>query len=143
MFIEKIITLLNCNSSYSSIIIPDSLCLIDYYAKLRSYLLKTANLDEIIELGDGVFEEATVPAIILSVSLPKREKNIIRIGCRDAIESYNNKRAVLQESYYITPKNSFNLYADGIFFKIQGLQGSDRFDKLHNILDIKIGICTG
>lgn len=143
IFIEKITQLLNPKFSHSSIIIPDSLCLIDYYAKLRVHLLEKTNIEEIIELGDGVFEEATVPAIIFSISLPKKKKHAVKIGTKESILQGESKKLISQDSYYITPKNSFNLHADEVFLKVQKLVGKGNFDRLEEIIDIKIGICTG
>ncbi len=141
IFIEKASKLLRI-SSLCSFIIPDSLCLIDYYSALRKFLLDKVSIQEIIELGDGVFEEAVVPAIIFSFSNNKTEFNEIKIGDSDSIISHNFNY-LKQDYYYQTPKYSFNLHVNELFIKIQTRIDNENCFKLSDVATIKIGICTG
>ncbi|HEY5593182.1 MAG TPA: TaqI-like C-terminal specificity domain-containing protein [Paludibacter sp.] len=129
--------------SFCTLIIPDSLCNIDYYTNLRKYLLDRFKITEIIELGDGVFDEATVPAIIFSIEKTKQNlSNEIGIGERDDL-FIKNLKYIPQNFYYSTPKNSFNLHVDDVFVKVQTTIREKMAKPLHEIATIKIGICTG
>ncbi|MBK9015977.1 MAG: hypothetical protein IPM82_19005 [Saprospiraceae bacterium] len=49
----------------------------------------------------------------------------------------------IKQNYYLhTPKYSFNLHVDDLFLKLNGLIGN-RAVKLKDVVEIKIGICTG
>jgi type I restriction-modification system DNA methylase subunit len=141
IFVERVTALLS-NKSVCSLIIPDSLCNIDYYSKLRKFLLDKYSITEIIELGDGVFEEAVVPAIIFIFLNSFNPENIIYIGNKDSIFGAT-KNIIPQKYYYKTPKFSYNLHIDHLFVKIQSLTEEKEVYLLKDIADIKIGICTG
>lgn len=141
IFTERVTSLLSKNA-ISSLIIPDSLCNIDYYLKLRKYLLDKYSIIEIIELGDGVFDEAVVPAIIFSFSNSVDPENIILIGNKNSILG-GVKNTIPQKYYHKTPKFSYNLHIDDLFVKIQSLSEQNDVHFLKDIAEIKIGICTG
>jgi adenine-specific DNA-methyltransferase len=79
IFTENVTRLL-AKGALCAFIIPDSICNIDYYMKLRKFLLDNHSLREIIELGDGVFDEAVVPAVIFMFSNVKSVGNQILLG---------------------------------------------------------------
>lgn len=141
IFTERVTSLLSRNS-ICSLIIPDSLCNIDYYLKLRKFLLDKYSIIEIIELGNGVFEEAVVPAIIFTFLNLFNPENIIHIGNNDSILGAT-KNIIPQKYYYKTPKFSYNLHIDDLFVKIQSLTEEKEVYSLKDIAEIKIGICTG
>ena len=141
IFTEKATQLLAANAG-CTLIIPDSICNIDYYMNLRKFLLDSYTLHEIIELGDGVFDEAVVPAIIFSFSNCVTSNNSILVGDnRSIIEQ--RKCEIPQNYYYKTPKFSFNLHVDELFVKVQSLIETGTASLLKDVADIKIGICTG
>lgn len=141
IFTEKVTQLLSINA-VCTLIIPDSICNIDYYMKLRKYLLDSCTLHEIIELGEGVFDEAVVPAIIFSFSNKISPNNQIRIGDKNSLAE-EIKHEIPQLYFYKTPKYSFNLHVDELFIKIQALVESGRASLLKDVAEIRIGICTG
>ena len=141
MFTERATQLLAANA-VCTLIIPDSICNIDYYMKLRKFLLDSCTLHEIIELGDGVFDEAVVPAIIFSFSNYPALNNSILIGNQSSPIDKNNHE-IPQLYYYKTPKFSFNLHIDDLFVKVQSLLETGHAALLENVAEIKIGICTG
>lgn len=141
MFTERATQLLAANA-VCTLIIPDSICNIDYYMKLRKFLLDSCTLHEIIELGDGVFDEAVVPAIIFSFSNYPALNNSILIGNQSSPIEKNNHE-IPQLYYYKTPKFSFNLHIDDLFVKVQSLLETGHATLLKNVAEIKIGICTG
>ncbi|MGA2298501.1 MAG: TaqI-like C-terminal specificity domain-containing protein [FCB group bacterium] len=142
LFIERITRLLKTNS-YSGLIIPDSLCLIDYYSNLRKYLLDKFSISKIIELGDGVFIDATVPSIIIIFSNPNQVDNQILLGEKNTILGNSIGENIKQSFYYSTPKYSFNLHINSIFVKLINSIDNSKIYKLKDIIQIKIGICTG
>ncbi len=141
LFIEQISNLIKLNSK-TGLIIPDSLCLIDYYTNLRKHLLDNFSIEQIIELGDGIFADATVPAIIIIIG-EKRENNQIKIGDSDFISKLDSFKTIAQKYYYTTPKLSFNLAVDDIFIKLTNLIDFKEIFPLKELVQIKIGVCTG
>lgn len=141
LFIEQITNLIKEHSNIG-LIIPDSLCLIDYYTNLRKHLLDSVSIEQIIELGDGVFADATVPAIILILG-DKKEDNQIKIGSTNSINNFDSFKTIAQKYYYTTQKLSFNLSVDDIFIKLNGLIDNKKVFALKELIQIKIGVCTG
>jgi len=141
LFIERISQLLN-KKGKSGLIIPDSLCMIDYYTKLREFLLKNYSIEQIIELGDGIFEDATVPAIIFIFG-GKIADNQIKIGSNDYFIDTSKFNSIAQDIYTTTAKFSFNLHIDKVFLKLRGLIDNKDYFLLKDVIEIKIGVCTG
>lgn len=141
LFIELITTLTRIDSAVG-LIIPDSICLIDYYTNLRKYLLDNLSIEQIIELGDGIFADATVPAIILILG-SKKEDHQIKIGNTNSIKEFDSFKSINQKYYFTTPKFSFNLSVDDIFIKINSLIDNKKVFILKELVQIKIGVCTG
>jgi type I restriction-modification system DNA methylase subunit len=141
LFIERIGQLLNKNGK-SGLIIPDSLCMIDYYANLREFLLKNFNIEQIIELGDGIFEDATVPAIIFLFG-KKTVDHQVKIGFNDYFFDTSKYNLTNQDFYTTTAKFSFNLHIDNIFLKLRSLIDNKIYFSLRDVIEIKIGVCTG
>ena len=138
----ELVTKLITKNAFCYLIIPDSICNIDYYTQLRKFLLDKFNILEIVELGDGVFDEAVVPAIIFSFNNLKTPNNKISLGDKEAIFS-GSRKTILQDYYYKTPKFSFNLHIDDLFIKVQSLVENNDTKRLIDLATIKIGVCTG
>jgi len=143
LFIERCTELISSKGQVG-LIIPDSLCLIDYYRNLRKFLLDNHTINGLLEIGDGIFDDATVPALIVLFEGTIRRKNKIMTSTnRDVLLGGGKPKFVEQDFYYKTPKNSFNLYADDIFVKLNDMIDGKRVFSLKDVLKIKIGICTG
>jgi type I restriction-modification system DNA methylase subunit len=141
IFIEQITNLIKDNGKVG-LIIPDSLCLIDYYTKLRKFLLDNYSINVLIELGNGIFADATVPALVIIFS-EKTENNLIRIGNKDVIYESSKFRTIKQDNYLKTPKFSLNLHMDDLSFKLNNLIDYENVFPLKELIQIKIGVCTG
>ncbi len=143
LFLERISkNLINKNNYKIGLIIPDSLCLIDYYTDLRKFLLDSHSLKTIIELGDGIFDDAVVPSIIIIMN-NKTKNNVMKIGFGKRVFEKNIYSEINQDYYYHTPKYSYNLHVDKISIKLNNLIDNKTFFKLKDVIQIKIGICTG
>ena len=77
IFIIKSIEILNKNG-YQSFIIPNNILRATPYEAIRKYLLEKSTINEIVDLGKGVFSDATVSTVIMSHSHFK-ENNKIQI----------------------------------------------------------------
>lgn len=141
LFIERITQLINKHGK-SGIIIPDSLCMIDYYTNLREMLLKNYHIEQIIELGDGIFEDATVPAIIFLFGM-KTFENKIKIASKDYFTDTSVFNSISQDLFFTTAKYSFNIHIDKVFMKLRNLIEKESFASLSDVIEIKIGVCTG
>ncbi len=143
LFVEQSAKLINLRGKVG-LIIPDSLCLIDYYKDLRLHLIKNTNIISLIEIGDGVFEDATVPALIIVFEALIKKNNEILVGFgQNFLLGLDDSKFIEQDLFLETPKNSFNLHADKIFTKLHKICKTDYGYKLNDLLQIKIGICTG
>ena len=143
LFIEKCTELISKEGEVG-LIIPDSLCLIDYYSDLRKYLLDKTTINKLIEIGNGIFDDATVPALVICFSGSPSKNHLIEIGTtKEALFGFHKPNTVEQNYYYKTPKNSFNLHIDAIFLKLNNAVDHKTTWLLHEILQIKIGVCTG
>ena len=143
LFIEKCCKLIQANGNLG-LIIPDSLCMIDYYSDLRKFLLDNYSIYGLFELGDGIFADATVPALLVFVNGIKHKENEIAFGTSSsALIVGSELKHIEQDYYYKTPKYSFNLHIDEVFIKLNDEIDNKIYFSLKDILQIKIGICTG
>jgi len=143
LFVEKCAKLIQSDGNLG-LIIPDSLCLIDYYSDLRKFLLDNYSIYGLFELGDGIFADATVPALVVFVNGTKSNENKITLGTSlQELLFTSNSKHILQDYYYKTPKYSFNLHIDEVFIKLNDKIDNKTCFSLKDVLQIKIGICTG
>ena len=143
LFVEKCTDLINKEGNVG-LIIPDSLCLIDYYKDLRKLLLTHYTINQLIEIGDGVFDDATVPALLIVFENGYNPENEIETGFgEDVVLNLKEPKILKQKLYYDTPKYSFNLHIDDVFIKVNNLIKAKKAFLLKDVLQIKIGVCTG
>jgi type I restriction-modification system DNA methylase subunit len=143
LFVEKCSDLIN-KAGLVGLIIPDSLCLIDYYTDLRKLLISNFNINQLIEIGDGVFDDATVPALVIIFEGGYNPKNTIETGFgKDVVLDFKEPKIIKQNIYFDTPKFSFNLHIDDVFIKVHNLIKLKKAFALKDVLQIKIGVCTG
>ena len=80
MFFEKASKLIR-KEGFVSYIIPNTLLRVTSYKHIRKYILDNYSLNEIVDLGAGVFKGVTMSTIILSITPKKNNNNvIIKIG---------------------------------------------------------------
>ncbi|CAA6812393.1 MAG: putative type IIS restriction/modification enzyme [uncultured Campylobacterales bacterium] len=105
-FISMSSKLLNKNS-YLSFIVPNNLLYQNEYEKTRNLLLNNYQLKTVINLGDNVFEDASVPTCIIEYKNTKnKDYNFRYIDIRDTeftdnlnYENYNKKSMLKVPTY--------------------------------------------
>jgi len=93
LFILKGINLLK-NYGYFSYIIQNSFLLSTRYKKFREYLLKEIQIDEINDLGENIFSDASVSTAIIVLRKIRANKNFITIK-----ENFIKKHKIKQSKY--------------------------------------------
>jgi len=139
LFIENAMKLTKKNG-YFSFICPSVLLTNSSFSKLRKNILNNGQFIEIVNCGDGVFEEATVPTIIVSY-FNNAEKQL-PVNIYHVIE---NKivfdKCVNYNELYSQPEISYNISISLSSYSIIKKLNNDL--KLGDILDIKESIKTG
>ena len=89
IFIIKSIEILNKNG-YQSFIIPNNILRATPYEAIRKFLLEKSTINEIVDLGKGVFSDATVSTVIMShshfrenakINITKSVKDLVSKNC--------------------------------------------------------------
>jgi type I restriction-modification system DNA methylase subunit len=113
IFTEKAYKLLRLGGHFG-FIIQNSFLLGVFYDVFRNFLLTNTKLEEIVDLGYGVFDEAEVSTALLffSKSLIEDGKEIIK--CKTCLEK-QKERCLLDKPWLFIPKNEFKSLFDGFF----------------------------
>ena len=64
LFIERVVRKILALNGYFSFIIPNELCTNISFAELRQFLLKNTHILQLVNLGEGIFEEVNRPSLI-------------------------------------------------------------------------------
>lgn len=112
-FIEKALRLVG-KHGVVSFIVSDGWLRLDSFEKTRNYILRTANVDRIVDFTSDVFDSATVKTcIVLFTKSTTANHQILTAVISDTINlnniSYNK---IYQSEYYTTYKNVFDLSID-------------------------------
>ncbi|MFQ6084403.1 MAG: N-6 DNA methylase [Candidatus Aminicenantia bacterium] len=111
LFIERGITFLE-NGGMLGFIVSNTFLSNDYLENIRNYVLDTCVIKEIVWLGTGVFDEATVDTAIIILKKEtdpeKRNNNTVTIGRGiDEDGKLMGEYYVTQSEFYNTPKKRF------------------------------------
>lgn len=100
IFIIKSIEILN-KKGYQSFIIPNNILRATPYEAIRKFLLEKSTIEEIVDLGKGVFSDATVSTVIMSHShFRKNTKiNITKSVVDFVSKKYENSQ--VPQSYFL------------------------------------------
>lgn len=110
LFLEKIRFLLN-SDGLGSYIIPNSWLNNLFLKDVRKFVLETYSIDEIVNAPNGVFADATVDTIIITVTNKFRLDNNIKIS--KIINSEISLSHVKEQQIFINNENySIDIYSD-------------------------------
>ncbi len=106
IFIDKSIDIMRL-SGIMGFIVPDTVLTNKYFGNLRRKILLNCSINRIIDLKKGIFSEAVVDTIILTLTKQKIKNNKIFIG-----NSLNSIETILaeQENFQNSNNNEFNIY---------------------------------
>lgn len=106
IFIIKAVEILN-QKGLQSFIIPNNILRATPYEAIRKYLLEKSSIDEIVDLGKGVFSDATVSTVIMSHSKFKKQnkvkitKNIVDLASENCSNSLIPQEFFLNNEQYV------------------------------------------
>ena len=94
-----------------SFIVSDGWLRLDSFEKTRNYILRTANVDRIVDFTSDVFDSATVKTCIVILSKGVSDNHhLLSAVIGDKINLYNLTYCeIAQEEYHSTYKNVFDL----------------------------------
>jgi hypothetical protein len=121
IFIVKGLFLLKENG-YLSYIIPNNILRTTTYDIVRHYLLENAHIEQVVNLGSGVFDNVTASTVVLGLSnrtTTSKTKIITKIN---NIEKFEFEMKIFdQNQFLLNTSYSFNIFMDSISQKITEL----------------------
>jgi type I restriction-modification system DNA methylase subunit len=126
-FIERSIRFLKENSKFG-FIVHKNILKVESYKLLREYILETCQIEKIVDLGAGIFEDVTGETCIIILQQEtdenKRKNNditvITGINARNDLLIQNfQTHNVKQESFYTTVDSIFPIYIHGKFLSLK------------------------
>ncbi|WP_404466873.1 Eco57I restriction-modification methylase domain-containing protein [Planococcus rifietoensis] len=117
------------------------------FSKTRKYILQNSKLIEILPLGAGVFEEATVDTAIYTTKKRKlkettREEVSIKIPFNNKVLDQGTKYRVPIGRFYKNERYTFDIFLNNEEYEIFN-KLDQNFPKLKTIYEIGVGINTG
>tara|TARA_B110000003_G_scaffold172110_1_gene171703 strand:- start:275 stop:3322 length:3048 start_codon:yes stop_codon:yes gene_type:complete len=100
IFIIKSIEILN-KKGYQSFIIPNNILRATPYEAIRKFLLEKSTIEEIVDLGKGVFSDATVSTVIMSHSHFRKNTKINIIKSVEDFVSKKYENSQVPQSYFL------------------------------------------
>jgi type I restriction-modification system DNA methylase subunit len=97
-------------------IVPNNLLRTTTYDLIRKYLLDNSKVDELVDLGSGVFDNVTASTILIRVSNSKNNSNHqtkIVTGIKDLEKHEFTVSTIEQNQFSKNVSYTFNLFAEG------------------------------
>ena len=118
IFIIKGLFLSNKNG-YVTFIVPNNILRTTTYDIIRRYILENSHIEQIVDLGSGVFDNVTASTIILGLSNRKTTNETKVITKLNNIEKYDFETKTFDQSQFLENISySFNIYMDKNSMKI-------------------------
>lgn len=149
LFIEKSLDILKANG-YLSFILPGNLLSNNNFASIRKLILDKACILEIINLGEGIFNNVGMNMLI--ISLLKQTDNINNtIRCKNITKSMDKindisieKYRYIPQKYYVsTLMNVFDIDSSDLTFKLRERLFGEKYIKINDVSETIAGIATG
>ena len=118
IFIIKGLFLSNKNG-YVTFIVPNNILRTTTYDIIRRYILENSHIEQIVDLGSGVFDNVTASTIVLVLSNRKTTNETKVITKLNNIEKYDFETKTFDQSQFLENISySFNIYMDKNSMKI-------------------------
>jgi type I restriction-modification system DNA methylase subunit len=97
-------------------IVPNNLLRTTSYDLIRRYLLEEASIDEIVDLGSGVFSNVTASTVIFRLTNNKNVNQKVKVITDiENIERHEFKSSLIEQSSFLTNVSyTFNIFSDGL-----------------------------
>ena len=118
---------LSSQDGYLSFIVPNNILRTTTYDVVRRYILENAHVDQIVDLGSGVFDNVTASTVVIGLS---NQKTIFRTNVITGISNLEqgefNTKVFDQSQFLENVSFSFNIYMDEIALQISKAIAQDR-----------------
>lgn len=112
IFIIKGLFLSNKNG-YVTFIVPNNILRTTTYDIVRRYILENSHVEQIVDLGSGVFDNVTAATIVLGLSNRKTTNETKVITNLNNIEKYDFEIKIFNQTQFLKNTSySFNIYMD-------------------------------
>lgn len=106
-------------NGYLTYIIPNNILRTTTYDVVRRYLLENSHIEQIVDLGSGVFDNVTASTVVLGLSKKATTSKTKVITEINSIEKYDFSTKVFDQSQFLENVSySFNIYMDELSLKI-------------------------
>lgn len=124
-------------------IIPNNILRTTIYDLVRKYLLENSKIEELVDLGSGVFDNVTASTIIFRITNNKENlnhKTKIVTEIKDIENQDFEISSIAQNQFLKNVSYTFNLYADGITNNLLSRISDNKTDLGTYCIDIIAGI---
>src|SRR5690606_17458219 len=114
-------------NGYLTYIIPNNILRTTTYDVVRRYLLENSHIEQIVDLGSGVFDNVTASTVVLGLSKKATTSKTKVITEINSIERYDFSTKVFDQSQFLENVSySFNIYMDELSLEISKLIASNK-----------------
>ncbi len=114
-------------NGYLTYIIPNNILRTTTYDVVRRYLLENSHIEQIVDLGSGVFDNVTASTVVLGLSKKATTAKTKVITEINSIEKYDFSTKVFDQSQFLENVSfSFNIYMDEHSLEISKLIASNK-----------------
>lgn len=114
IFIVKGLFVSNENG-YLTYIVPNNILRTTTYDVVRRYLLENSHIEQVVDLGSGIFDNVTASTVVLGLSNKPTTSKTKVITEIKSIEKYDFSTKVFDQSQFLSNTSySFNIYMDNI-----------------------------
>ena len=123
-------------------IVPNNLLRTTSYDLIRRYLLEETSIDEIVDLGSGVFSNVTASTVIFRLTNNKSTNQKINVITDiENIERHEFKSSLIEQNSFLTNVSyTFNIFSDGLVGDLINKISSDKAHLGDFCIDIIEGI---
>ncbi|WP_202711357.1 Eco57I restriction-modification methylase domain-containing protein [Sporosalibacterium faouarense] len=150
LFIEKSIELTSCGGKIA-FVLPGNLLTNNNFTPIRKLILENTYINEIVNLGEGIFESVSMNMAIIILEKKEVERKENLIVCKNIMKSKN----IMKDIKYVKPKlipqfyyedlmkNVFDIHSSDITFELRKRIFEKSMFKLNDICEVIAGIATG
>jgi len=102
-------------NGYLTYIIPNNILRTTTYDVVRRYLLENSHIEQIVDLGSGIFDNVTASTVVLGLSKKETTSKTKVITEINSIEKYDFSTKIFNQSQFLSNTSySFNIYMDNL-----------------------------
>lgn len=136
LWIEKSIELLGEKGTLG-LIVHKNLLKVESYKFLRKFILENTIINEIFDLGPGIFEDVTGETVLLNIQKTKLDGNTVVVKRNiDLEKNQYDTSSISQNLFYKTDDFMFNPYRSSKFLRLQEKlwKNSDPLEQIYKVI---------